>query len=84
MTKEYVAAVVCMKKNMKIDWVAKEKELDALLSQYKGRSGTSYDCVIPVVGTGDDFFIVDLVKNKYGLNPCLSLTIRIQYEGWRS
>ncbi|ELV8728974.1 N-acetyl sugar amidotransferase [Vibrio fluvialis] len=54
-----------------IDWTAKEKELDALLSQYKGRAGTSYDCVIPVVGTGDDFFVVDLVKNKYGLNPLL-------------
>lgn len=55
----------------KINWKEKEQELDALLSQYKGRSGSSYDCVIPVVGTGDDFFVVDLVKNKYGLNPLL-------------
>lgn len=54
-----------------IDWNKKENELAELLSQYKGREGTSYDCVIPVVGTGDDFFIVDLVKNKYGLNPLL-------------
>jgi N-acetyl sugar amidotransferase len=54
-----------------IDWNKKENELTELLSQYKGREGTSYDCVIPVVGTGDDFFIVDLVKNKYGLNPLL-------------
>ncbi|MFT6734270.1 MAG: N-acetyl sugar amidotransferase [Polaribacter sp.] len=54
-----------------IDWNKKENELAELLSQYKGQEGTSYDCVIPVVGTGDDFFIVDLVKNKYGLNPLL-------------
>jgi N-acetyl sugar amidotransferase len=54
-----------------IDWNKKENELAELLTQYKGREGTSYDCVIPVVGTGDDFFIVDLVKNKYGLNPLL-------------
>lgn len=54
-----------------IDWNKKESELADLLSQYKAREGTSYDCVIPVVGTGDDFFIVDLVKNKYGLNPLL-------------
>lgn len=54
-----------------IDWNEKEQELDALLSQYKGRQGSSYDCVIPVTGTGDDFFVVDLVKNKYGLNPLL-------------
>lgn len=54
-----------------LDWSVKEKELINILGQYKGRSGSSYDCVIPVVGTGDDFFIVDLVKNKYGLNPLL-------------
>ena len=54
-----------------IDWGKKENELAELLNQYKGRKDTSYDCVIPVVGTGDDFFIVDLVKNKYGLNPLL-------------
>lgn len=54
-----------------IDWNKKENELAELLNQYKDREGTSYDCVIPVVGTGDDFFIVDLVKNKYGLNPLL-------------
>ena len=54
-----------------IDWAAKEKELEALLSQYKCRPSSSYDCVIPVVGSGDDFFVVDLVKNRFGLNPLL-------------
>lgn len=54
-----------------IDWDEKEKELQSLLSQYEKREGTSYDCVIPVVGSGDDFFVVDLIKNKYGLNPLL-------------
>lgn len=54
-----------------IDWDRKESELKSLLSAYKSRPGTSYDCVIPVVGSGDDFFVVDLVKNKFGLNPLL-------------
>ncbi|MDE9493195.1 N-acetyl sugar amidotransferase [Xenorhabdus bovienii] len=54
-----------------IDWLEKEKELSSLITQYKNRPNTSYDCVIPVVGSGDDFFIVDLIKNKYGLNPLL-------------
>ena len=53
------------------NWSQKEKELGALLAQYRRRLGTLYDCVIPVTGTGDDFFVVDLVKNKYGLNPLL-------------
>lgn len=54
-----------------IDWSAKELELETLLAQYRGSYNEHYDCVIPVSGTGDDFFIVDLVKNKYGLNPLL-------------
>lgn len=54
-----------------IDWSKREEELVNLLAQYKGRPGASYDCVIPVVGTGDDFYVVDMIKNKYGLNPLL-------------
>lgn len=54
-----------------IDWAKKEHELGSILDHYKARPGTSFDCVIPVVGSGDDFFVVDLVKNKYGLNPLL-------------
>lgn len=54
-----------------IDWKAKELELAGLLSKYAARPGTSYDCIIPVSGTGDDFFVVDTVKNRFGLNPLL-------------
>ncbi|MGF1843507.1 N-acetyl sugar amidotransferase [Vibrio clamense] len=54
-----------------IDWQKKEQELEQLLAHYKVRTGSHYDCVIPVTGVGDDFFIVDLIKNKYGLNPLL-------------
>lgn len=54
-----------------INWKDKERELEQLLSHYKARPDTYYDCVIPVSGVGDDFFIVDLIKNKYGLNPLL-------------
>ena len=54
-----------------IDWREKEAELDNLLSPYRGRPGTSYDCIIPVNGNGDSFFVVDTIKNKYGLNPLL-------------
>lgn len=55
----------------KIDWQKKEQELAQLLTHYKVRAGSHYDCVIPVSGVGDDFFVVDLIKNKYGLNPLL-------------
>ena len=54
-----------------IDWAAKKEELGEILAQYKNRSESSYDCVIPVVGSGDDFFVVDTIKNVFGLNPLL-------------
>jgi N-acetyl sugar amidotransferase len=54
-----------------IDWNSKAKELENLLAQYRERPGTSYDCIIPVSGTGDDFFVVDYVKNTCRMNPLL-------------
>lgn len=54
-----------------IDWNKKSEELERLLAQYRNRPGTSHDCIIPVSGTGDDFFVVDVIKNKYGMNPLL-------------
>jgi len=55
----------------KIDWGKKSGDFVRLLAQYRNRSGTSYDCIIPVSGTGDDFFVVDTIKNQYDLNPLL-------------
>lgn len=54
-----------------IDWNKKSEQLESLLSQYRNRLNTSYDCIIPVAGTGDDFFVVDTVKNQYRMNPLL-------------
>lgn len=54
-----------------IDWVSKEKEFEKIINNYKGKEHPNYDCIIPVVGSGDDFYVVDLVKNKFGLNPIL-------------
>lgn len=53
-----------------IDWEKKDNELEVLLNHYKN-SNSFYDCIIPVSGTGDDFFVVETIKNKYGMNPLL-------------
>lgn len=62
-----------------IDWSEKWQELIALTSQYKNKLGTNYDCIVPVSGARDSFFIVDLVKNKLGMNPLL-VTYNKQYN----
>jgi len=54
-----------------INWNEKEKELERLFSQYLNQVNPHYDCIIPVTGTGDDFFVVNTIKNKFGLNPLL-------------
>ncbi|MEM7209870.1 MAG: N-acetyl sugar amidotransferase [Pseudomonadota bacterium] len=54
-----------------IDWNNKFDELMAVTDQYRGRGGSSYDCIVPVSGTGDDFFVVDAVKSRLKLNPLL-------------
>lgn len=53
-----------------LDWDKRLVMLDKLLSAYRGRKG-NYDCVIPVRGTAEYFYVVDLVKNRMGLNPLL-------------
>lgn len=54
-----------------INWEEKEKKLKRILESYKNKSGFSYDCIIPVSGGRDSYFIVDTIKNKYGMNPLL-------------
>ena len=54
-----------------IDWKKKHEEFDKLLSQYRNKFNSHYDCIIPVVGTGDDFFVVDTIKNEFNMNPLL-------------
>jgi N-acetyl sugar amidotransferase len=62
-----------------IDWNEKSKELNNLFSKYSNRKESFYDCVIPVSGNSDSFYVVDLVKNHYGLNPLL-VTYNTQFN----
>lgn len=54
-----------------LDWESRGKELNKILNSYRNTSGKNYDCVVPVSGARDSFFIVDQIKRVYGLNPLL-------------
>lgn len=54
-----------------LDWASRWKKLEDIVSPYRCLSGTTYDCIVPVSGAQDSYYIVDLVKNKLGLNPLL-------------
>ena len=54
-----------------LNWSARWDKLKALVEPYRNKSGTSYDCIVPVTGSQDSYYIVYLVKEKLGLNPLL-------------
>ncbi len=54
-----------------LDWAAKFQELKKLTTSYKVRSSSNYDCVVPVTGGQDSFFIVHTIVHKLGMNPLL-------------
>lgn len=54
-----------------LDWAGREARLRSFLDQYRGRNYSRHDCVVPISGGRDSFYIVHLVRKVYGLNPLL-------------
>ena len=55
----------------RLDWGARWKKLESLVAPYRVASGKAYDCIVPVTGANDSYYIVHLVKERLGLNPLL-------------
>ncbi|MFA6519688.1 MAG: N-acetyl sugar amidotransferase [Candidatus Paceibacterota bacterium] len=62
-----------------LDWNARFEHLKKITASYKNRSGNNYDCVVPVSGARDSYFIVHTVMKKLGLRPLL-VTYNKQYN----
>jgi len=54
-----------------LDWKVRGERLGAILEGYRSPSGRTYDCIIPVSGGKDSYFIVHTVKNVFKMNPLL-------------
>jgi N-acetyl sugar amidotransferase len=54
-----------------LDWTERATRLETILAVYRGKAAGKFDCIIPVSGARDSYFIVDLVKRRYGMNPLL-------------
>ena len=54
-----------------IDWTQRWEDLRKLVEPYRKKTGSHYDCIVPVSGANDSYFIVHVVKNLLGLNPLL-------------
>ena len=57
-----------------VDWSKRKKELSEILDKYTNKSGSNWDCIIPVSGGKDSTFQV-LKVLELGLNPlCVTAT----------
>ncbi|MBI4995412.1 MAG: N-acetyl sugar amidotransferase [Rhodocyclales bacterium] len=54
-----------------LDWTERWARLESLVAPYRNSTGRSYDCIVPVSGAHDSYYIVHLVKERLGLNPLL-------------
>jgi N-acetyl sugar amidotransferase len=54
-----------------LDWAARWAKLEDLVRPYRNQTGSCYDCIVPVTGANDSYWIVHLVKERLGLNPLL-------------
>lgn len=54
-----------------LEWAERLEKLRALVNPYRSLSGRTYDCIIPVTGAQDSYFMVHVAKKLLGLNPLL-------------
>jgi N-acetyl sugar amidotransferase len=54
-----------------LDWNKRAEKLKTILQSYRNTSGNNYDCIAPVSGARDSYFIVHTLKKVYGMNPLL-------------
>jgi N-acetyl sugar amidotransferase len=55
----------------RLDWTEREAKLAKMLGGYRSRTRGRHDCIVPITGGRDSFFIVHQVRKVYGLNPLL-------------
>tara|TARA_Y100000389_G_scaffold178739_1_gene192173 strand:- start:6002 stop:7336 length:1335 start_codon:yes stop_codon:yes gene_type:complete len=54
-----------------LDWEEKFHKLKKITHNSKIMSKKNFDCIIPVTGGGDSYYIVHVAKNLLGMNPLL-------------
>lgn len=54
-----------------LDWNERWRKLEVLVAPYRTRDSRNYDCIVPVSGANDSYYILHLVKDKLKLNPLL-------------
>jgi N-acetyl sugar amidotransferase len=68
------------REKIELDWDARFLELQGLVKRLKRKNrNRHYDCVVPIRGTPEYFYVMDFVKNRLGLNP-LAVSYNSQFN----
>ncbi|MEE2960719.1 MAG: N-acetyl sugar amidotransferase [Myxococcota bacterium] len=54
-----------------LPWQERLQKLKAMVAPYKNSRRSIHDCVVPITGSRDSYYIVYVVKNILGLHPLL-------------
>lgn len=54
-----------------LDWDERKEKLRKIFDEYRSSTNYAYDCIIPVCGARDSYFIVHTVKNIFKMHPLL-------------
>ena len=54
---------------MNINWSLRQKKLKKILNEFKSKSKSNYDCLLPISGGKDSTFQSYVLTKKYRLNP---------------
>ena len=52
-----------------VDWASRKSQLLEIIEKYKSKTGSRYDCIIPVSGGKDSTYQTYVMKEEFGLNP---------------
>ena len=54
-----------------LNWIDRFKRLKKIINTYRSKKRSNYDCIVPVTGAGDSYYVMHIVKNKLKLNPLM-------------
>ncbi len=54
-----------------LDWDYRWSRLEKLVTPYRSKTTKNYDCIVPVTGAQDSYYILHTVKNRLNLNPLI-------------
>ncbi|PIT92573.1 MAG: hypothetical protein COU08_01770 [Candidatus Harrisonbacteria bacterium CG10_big_fil_rev_8_21_14_0_10_42_17] len=65
-----------------LNWNSRKEKLARIFNAYRSKNSKNYDCIIPVSGARDSYFVVHTVKKEFGMHPLL-VTYNKQYNTYR-